>query len=149
MIHMKSKILDINNINELDLIAGTMNVIRKGYEFIKDNTEKDALIICWWPHGKRIQLFTGRETLVAGPSAELISGLSVQNERYKEATRRYELTWLREKEGLADDQKLKDVDTVFADPDFQNQLANYNEFLTVIAQQERARLSVCASMRSP
>lgn len=89
----------------------------KGYEFIKNNTEKDALIICWWPHGKRIQLFTGRETLVAGPSAELISGLSVQNERYKEATRRHELTWLREKEGLADDQKLKDVARMFCSPE--------------------------------
>ena len=33
------KTVDINNINELDLIDGTMNVIRKGYEFIKNDVK--------------------------------------------------------------------------------------------------------------
>lgn len=89
----------------------------KGYEFIKNNTEKDALIICWWPHARRIQLFTGRETLVSGPSADLVEGLPVQNEKYGEATRRYELMRLREKEGLEDDQKLKDVALMFCSPE--------------------------------
>ncbi|MEE9584344.1 MAG: hypothetical protein V3W51_02580 [Candidatus Brocadiales bacterium] len=89
----------------------------KAYEFIKGNTEEDALIICWWPHGKRIQLFTGRETLVAGPSTSLIEGLSVRSDRYREATRRYELKRLRQKEGLEDDQKLRDVAAMFCSPE--------------------------------
>lgn len=85
----------------------------RAYEFIKNETEENALIVCWWPHGKRIQLFTGRETLVAGPSESLIKGLPVQSDRHSEATRRYEMKWLREKEGLEDDQKLRDVAMMF------------------------------------
>ncbi|MFQ5862924.1 MAG: hypothetical protein ACE5IC_07350 [Candidatus Brocadiales bacterium] len=89
----------------------------KAYEFIKNNTEENALIICWWPHGKRIRLFAGRETLVAGPSRGLIEGLPVQNDKYREATRHYELKWLREKEGLEDDEKLRDVAMMFCSPE--------------------------------
>lgn len=89
----------------------------KAYNFIRDNTEKNALIICWWHHGRRIQLFTGRETLVASPSVGLIEGLSVPGEGHKDATRHYLLRWLREKEGLEDDEKLSDVAKMLCYPE--------------------------------
>lgn len=89
----------------------------KAYEFIKSNTEEDALIICWWPHGRNIELFTGREALVTGPSASLIRELPLQSDRYGDATRRYELKRLREKVGLEDDRKLKDVAIMFCSPE--------------------------------
>lgn len=89
----------------------------KAYEFIKNDTEKNALIICWWPHARRLQLFTGRETLVSGPSTGLLKEFPVPDERYAEATRRYELKRFREKEGLENDEKLRDVARMFCSPE--------------------------------
>ena len=88
-----------------------------GYEYIKNNTEEDALIICWWPHSRRIELFTGRETLVVGPSLELLDQLPMQGDRYKEATRRYEQKRLREKVGLENNEELRDVARMFCSPE--------------------------------
>ncbi len=113
----------------------------KAYEFIKNKTEENALVICWWPHGRRIKLFTGRDTLVMGPSRSLVEGLPVQNEKYRNATRHYEMKWLREKEGLEDDDKLRDVAKMFCSPEAKalEIMARYNPMgrpLYVVASAE-------------
>ena len=88
-----------------------------GYKYIRNNTEKDALIICWWTHSRQIEMFTGRETLVLGPSLELLDQMPVEGDRYKQATRRYEQQRLRKKVGLDNNEKLKDVARMFCSPE--------------------------------
>ncbi|MDO8137111.1 MAG: hypothetical protein Q6354_05670 [Candidatus Brocadiales bacterium] len=100
----------------------------KAYDFLKRNTEEDALVLCWWHHSKRVQLFSGRETVLSGPSRELVENLPVPGEVNKRATRQYELKWLREREGLEEDQKLRDVARIFCSPEqqFLDIISKYN-----------------------
>ncbi|MDI6760845.1 MAG: hypothetical protein QMD05_08455, partial [Candidatus Brocadiaceae bacterium] len=85
----------------------------KAYDFIKNNTERDSLVLCWWHHGKRVKLFTGRETLVSKPGMGLLKGLSVPKGRHERATLDYLLKWLKDREGLEDDMKTKDLARFF------------------------------------
>lgn len=85
----------------------------KAYDFIKNNTERDSLVLCWWHHGKRVKLFTGRETLTSRPSLGLLKGLSVPKGRHERATLDYLLKWIKDREGLEDDMKTKDLARFF------------------------------------
>ncbi|HHT9157316.1 MAG TPA: hypothetical protein ACFYEA_06930 [Candidatus Tripitaka californicus] len=85
----------------------------KAYDFIKNNTERDSLVLCWWHHGKRVKLFTGREPLTSKPSMGLLKGLSVPKGRHERATLDYLLKWIKDREGLEDDTKTKDMARFF------------------------------------
>jgi uncharacterized membrane protein YphA (DoxX/SURF4 family) len=49
---------------------------------------------------------------------------------------------------IVDQKTASDVDAVFGDPDFQNQLDNYKEFLTVVEQQERGVFNYSTSQNA-
>ncbi len=89
----------------------------KAYDFIRSNTERDALFVCWWHHGKRLRLFTGRESVVSSPSLELLQGLSIPKGRHEKTTLDYLTRWFKDKEGLGDERKTRDVARFFCSKD--------------------------------
>lgn len=95
------------------LVSFTSPAWLKAYDFIKNHTEEDSLVLCWWHHGKRAKLFTGKGVFTSSPSLELLRGLSIPKGRYEIATLDYLLKWFKDKEGFEDDLKTKEVARFF------------------------------------
>jgi hydroxylamine oxidation protein HaoB len=104
----------------------------KAYDFIKNYTEKDSLILCWWHHGKRIGLFTGRSAFTSSPSLELLKGLSVPKGRYEKVTIDYLCKWYKDREGTEDEQKTRDLARFFCSKE-----AGAKELLGLLTPVER------------
>ncbi|HHT9121068.1 MAG TPA: hypothetical protein ACFYD3_11065 [Candidatus Hypogeohydataceae bacterium YC41] len=124
--------IDYSEVSSGKMVSFTSPAWLKTYDFIKNNTEKDSLILCWWHHGKRVKLFTGKDILTSSPSLELLKGLSVPSDKYQKATLDYLIKWFKDKEGLEDGQKTKDIARFFCSKD-----AEARELLGILAPGER------------
>jgi hydroxylamine oxidation protein HaoB len=124
--------IDYSEISSGKLISFVSPQWLKAYDFLKNFTEENSLVLCWWSHGKRVKLFAGRETFLSSPSLELLRGLPVPKERYERATIDYLTKWFKDREGLGDNQRIKDLARLFCSKE-----TEARDFLARLAPVER------------
>jgi hydroxylamine oxidation protein HaoB len=107
----------------VDGIPAVSQPWRDGFEWIKEHTEEDALILTWWDYGPYCRLFGGRETIIAGYPKNYLRTVSTYTiteelgEKYGEDIITYEESWFEKTRGFESRGKIEDIATMFCSPE--------------------------------
>jgi hypothetical protein len=100
----------------IDYKAGYLDHIIHPFDWLKNYTENDSTILCWWDYGGMIEGYSDREAIAVYPPLSLLDTIGMYNEFDEEGKERY-IT----EHDFSEEGKIKDIASVLTAENFSNE----------------------------
>jgi len=86
------------------------------FDWLKNNTEKDSTILCWWDYGGMIEGYSEREAIAVYPPLSLLDTIGMYNEFDKQGKERYV-----SEHDFSEEEKIKEIALFLTAENFSNE----------------------------
>ena len=100
----------------IDYKAGYLDYIIHPFDWLKNYTENDSTILCWWDYGGMIEGYSNREAIAVYPPLSLLDTIGMYNEFDKEGKERYIV-----EHDFSEEDKIEDIALVLTAENFSNE----------------------------